>query len=687
MAYSEHQFGISVLSTPVYWLTGSTVVAYNAALLLSFPLCGLAAYLLAYELTGRRDASWIAGLAFAFAPYRLDHLSHVQVLSSYWMPLGLFALHRYYRDPRVRWLGLFSLCTLMTGLCNGYYLLFYPVLVVLWVLWFTPNEGWWRRVSAVGLAGALAVLLLAPTLLTYQRVHDRFGFVRSAGEIREFSADVSGLLSGPTRSVLWRFPDGVQRSEGQLFPGLTVAVLIAIGLWQVRWRPQGPEPAALRVLRWAVGVPGILLALGLLVRVVAGPWEIAPLGIEISVDRPANIIAQGMLFWVFSLVLSPVGAWAYRRHSVFAFYCLAAFVLFVFSLGPEPKAFGHDFMAHSAYKALMWLPGFDGLRVPARFWMLVTICLSVLAALGFTRATSVVSTARWRHAVLVLATAGMMGDGWVVWPAPVAPVRTSLLDGMRGVVLELPLNFRYNDQAAMLRSASHRQPLVNGFSGYSPAYYQLLGSLIARERTAALDVLAGLGVRYVRIDRVLDTASRLESFVQRYPGARLVTEADDEVLFEIPSRADLTRPIAYGPSVEIATVWSSVNSDYVSQVLDGDLETRWEGGPQEPGQQLEVTLSETTSIGAVVMQLGPYRTDHPRGLVVQLSADGVAWEEVWRGRTDMIALVGAFQRPRELPVVIPLAGRVGRFIRLRTTRRSPVYYWSIAELSVLSPAP
>ena len=123
LAYSEHLFGISLISTPFYWLTGNAVVAYNITFLLTFPLSGLTAYVLCFELTQRRDASWIAGLAFAFAPYRMDHLPHVQVLASYWMPLGLFFLHRYYRVRGLRWLALFGVCTLMNGLTNGYYVL------------------------------------------------------------------------------------------------------------------------------------------------------------------------------------------------------------------------------------------------------------------------------------------------------------------------------------------------------------------------------------------------------------------------------------------------------------------------------------------------------------------------------------------------------------------------------------
>ena len=72
------------------------LLAYNVAVLLSFPLCGIAAYALAFELTGRHDAAWLAGLAFAFSPYRANEFGHLQMLSYFWAPVALLALHRYY---------------------------------------------------------------------------------------------------------------------------------------------------------------------------------------------------------------------------------------------------------------------------------------------------------------------------------------------------------------------------------------------------------------------------------------------------------------------------------------------------------------------------------------------------------------------------------------------------------------
>src|SRR5215510_15022664 len=120
MALSEVLIGLLPITIVVQWFTHNPLTAYNVAFVLSFPLCGLGAYLLALELTGRRDASLLAGLAFAFAPYRMGQLAHLQVLSYYWAPIVLLGLHRYLRTRDIRWLGVFGCAWLLQSLANGY---------------------------------------------------------------------------------------------------------------------------------------------------------------------------------------------------------------------------------------------------------------------------------------------------------------------------------------------------------------------------------------------------------------------------------------------------------------------------------------------------------------------------------------------------------------------------------------
>ena len=138
LAFSEHLLGLAPIAAPVLAVTHNAFAAYNVALLGSFVLCGLSAYFLAFVLTRRHDASFVAGLAYAFAPYRLAHLAHIQVLSSYWIPMCLAALHKYGRTARARWAVIAAAAWLVQGYANGYYLFFLLPLVALWIAWYAP---------------------------------------------------------------------------------------------------------------------------------------------------------------------------------------------------------------------------------------------------------------------------------------------------------------------------------------------------------------------------------------------------------------------------------------------------------------------------------------------------------------------------------------------------------------------
>src|SRR5919109_1119576 len=132
LTFSEHLLGLWPLSTPLYWLTGSALTAYNLTVLATFPLCGLAMFVLVRRLTGSAAAAFVAGLVFAFTPYRIPHLAHVQVLAAFWMPVAILALHEYLESGRKTWLVLFSVTWMLQGAANGYYFVFFSVLVGLW---------------------------------------------------------------------------------------------------------------------------------------------------------------------------------------------------------------------------------------------------------------------------------------------------------------------------------------------------------------------------------------------------------------------------------------------------------------------------------------------------------------------------------------------------------------------------
>ena len=103
LAFSEHLLGQAPIAAPLIALTGSALFGYNMTLLATYLFSALGGYFLAFTLTRRHDAAFVAGLAYGFAPYRLAQLPHIQVLSGYWAPVCLAALHRYDRQRSTTW--------------------------------------------------------------------------------------------------------------------------------------------------------------------------------------------------------------------------------------------------------------------------------------------------------------------------------------------------------------------------------------------------------------------------------------------------------------------------------------------------------------------------------------------------------------------------------------------------------
>ena len=120
LAYSEHLLGVAWLTTPIVWISRSGVLAYNTAYIGSYALAGLGMFLLVRSLTGRTDAAILAGLVFELTPYRVAQSTHLQVLLNGWMPIGLWALHRYCDTGERRWLAGFVAAYAVLGLSNGY---------------------------------------------------------------------------------------------------------------------------------------------------------------------------------------------------------------------------------------------------------------------------------------------------------------------------------------------------------------------------------------------------------------------------------------------------------------------------------------------------------------------------------------------------------------------------------------
>lgn len=232
LAFSEHFLGLGPISAPVILISHNPLLAYNVAFFASYVLSGIAGYLLGFVLTGRRGAAFVAGTAFAFAPYRLSHLQHLQLLSSYWMPIALAALHLHFRSLHSRWAIVFAAAWLMQALACGYYFFFLSVFAALWLLWF-GRETPIRALVPVAASWIVAALLLLPILFGYRAIHATYGFHRSPVEMLYYSADVAGLFAASPDSLLWHGLRAVSNDESAIFPGVTAVICLGAGLWML----------------------------------------------------------------------------------------------------------------------------------------------------------------------------------------------------------------------------------------------------------------------------------------------------------------------------------------------------------------------------------------------------------------------------------------------------------------------
>lgn len=685
LTFSEHLAGISPLSTPLYWLSGNAQFAYNATFLLTFPLSAIAAYLLCLDLTGRRDAALLGGLIYGFAPYRVAQMAHLQVMASYFMPLALLGLHRYIRAGGTRWLVLFAGSWLLQGLCNGYYLAYFTLLIVAWALWFVPLRSW-RTWLSIGLAGAVAAIPLLPVVFTYRSIHDMYGFERSLNEIESFSADVTAVLDPAPLLAVWSDLSVYHRAEGELFPGLCAVLLIVLGLWLSRDRLP-PEAAGRRRLRRTL-VFGVLLFGGVAVSAAIAPWQVDLLGVSISSRNPEKPLTVAAICAAALLFASRPTMMALQTRASLAFYVLAAFVIWVLTLGPSPTFLGEQVFYQAPYRWLLQLPGFDTLRVPSRFAMIMMLCLAAAAALAFCRIAP--RSRPVRHRALLAAGFAVIAiaDVWITrmplhQPPPIWDVGPDEIDR---ALLVLPLGVPDEDVRVMYQSMGHGRPLVNGYSGNFAPWYTALRRGLNIYEPEMLDELARLGVSQILVPTDLDRDGAWRQYASsRATFVRMAADGSYHLYDLLSVETATERPV--GSEVPIAAISTNVNQDRLSALRDGDTTTRWDSGPQSGGEQLTIDLGSIRPVGGVRTSLGPFSGDYPRQLLIETSADGAEWIEVWRGRSEALTFTATVRQPVEVPVIYELGERSARFIRLTQLEHDGVYYWSIGELAVLTDRP
>jgi hypothetical protein len=332
---------------------------------------------------------------------------------------------------------------------------------------------------------------------------------------------------------------------------------------------------------------------------------------------------------------------AFTHRSPLLFYTAAALMMWMLALGPAREEAGVSALWHP-YTILAMLPGFDGLRVPARFAMLATLCIAVAGGLAVARLRPRPRQARVALAALVIA--GFVADGWMqAMPLFPPPSRVALPDLADAAVVELPPDDPTVGVRSMYRSMFHRRPVVSGYSGHQPPHMFVLAVSLDRGDPSVLMLLARERPLIIVVGGLGDRDGDLDRLVRELPGVQLQASTGAGRLYVVPRM----------PPVRVA-----------------------EPGPQLPStlliEQQRIDLGAERVVRTIGFDMRDRYVDFDVRIALETSVDGVTWTTVWEDWTGAPALSAVLRDPRSAPVRITLPDVTARYVRFGP---APAWMW------------
>lgn len=501
LAFSEHMIVLSLIAFPVSLVSGNPILGYNFVQLLAYVLCGFAVYLLVYYLTNSRIAGILAGVIFAFSPYRFRQVGHIQNLTVFWTPLSLLYLHKAIKKPTWKYVLLFALFFVLQALSCGYLGVFLAIVVgifVLYYLLFMPRADIFPFFKKTVIVAILSGLVIAPFLIPYLQVKEEHRFERTVESNIQFSANILGYAtisrfnknvfyeaqSVKNRVAINKMDRGVLRPKGRgLFPGILTLLLASFAFLfpshasRIPGRIRTAERWVNSLLLFLVGLVGLII--------FSKGLAIAFPGIRISLRNLTNPLYLILFFLAVKLVLSRFAlrnfgdeknAAAIHRN----FYLFLGVFTCILSLGPRIYYITHDFGTGPYmifYKNIVF---FKGIRVPERFGILVMLALSVLAGYGAAKLLNLLNK-KGRAVVSCFILAFFVYE-FICVPFPYEKISREPAEVYKWLasseeefaILEFPLIKLQTNKYYMYWSILHRKMLANGSSGFNPPIFNQL---------------------------------------------------------------------------------------------------------------------------------------------------------------------------------------------------------------------
>ncbi|MGZ5433304.1 MAG: hypothetical protein ACXWH7_10280 [Thermoanaerobaculia bacterium] len=498
LAYSENLIAVAILVLPAYLAGVPPIAVHNLAVLLGFALSGYGAYVLARMVSGSTIGAIAGGIFFAFCSFKFDHLPHVHILFSAWVPLLLAALLAFWEKPN-RWRGaLLTLAWVANGLTNIYFLLFTAVAMIFTVLLLgIIRPRGWRFYAGLAATTIAAVLILYPFLKPYREVSQRYKHVRTIEEVRNGSASWKNWLVPSWSSRAYGNIPAYKmfEAERQLFPGLMIVFLTLTAVAATpRLRAASDElrgPPREEALATGPHIGAALFIFAALAlawaTAVSDRYELKLFGRRVlaadSADIPAMVALLGALF----AFRRQIRAFAERSRFNAGAWTAAVWI----AVGLLGSFGANGFLYTFFYRRF---EPFQAMRVPARFAVIAYAGLAVWGALGV--AAVLRNRTGWKRPVFAILILALMvvevvpRTRWEYLPRETPPVYGWLARTRVGPVVEFPFSTEGVDYRYVLGSTAHHVKLVNGTSGFFPAEWWKLRD--ADSRDAFDEMLDGL---------------------------------------------------------------------------------------------------------------------------------------------------------------------------------------------------
>lgn len=519
LALSDHLLGPAAQLALFLEVLPNPIAGFNVLLFTSFVGSALATC----WVVRRSGASWtaavLAGWIFAFSPFRLTQLSHLQVLIAQWVPLTLWFWDRLLAGRRVRHAAGFLLFYLLnvTSGCYLAYMIHVPLLVLALNRWASERRDLLRVRSLrvlvpVALAAGVAVAVI---FLPYVRLSERLGLERSEALMEKHGATLVSYVRPSIQSTYFDLEDRrrlreslgpferlFHRREDTLFAGLLPTALFLTGavVWWRRFRNRDPLPALPRGRRAVLlGLLGLALAAYVLANLVA-----------VARYDPARWPRLAGVDWLVPafLLAASLGAWAWLRRRWGRGPVLRFAEMDVWERGLA--LVGVTCFALTQCVAYIPLarvvPGLDGMRVPPRFYVFVSFALAFFAARGV---DALLGRVRRRGGRLALAGGLGLLLAVEMTPRPIRwfslpqeadfPAVYHWIAGREDVeaLIELPITRTSREAYYMYFSTLHWKPIANGFSGHRPpSHRRLTRAMSFLPDGEGLDLLHELGISH-----------------------------------------------------------------------------------------------------------------------------------------------------------------------------------------------